>query len=190
MLRIGRALLFVISLVPLPVWAQGQGTTFGAIIGGATLSDMSGLSATNDSRWGATAGLMIGYNAWRTASAIEANWIQKGGGDTRLDYIELPLTVGGIVANSNGSMRGRFYSGISVAFKTGCSSTVPSCDNAEGTEWGWPIGLQFARATGSAGFVGLDVRYSIPLSEAFELTGIHNRPWQFRLMFGKRLGSS
>ena len=37
--------------------------------------------------------------------------------------------------------------------------------------------------------VGLDVRYSFPLSDAFENTDVDNRTWQFRLMFGKALGS-
>jgi hypothetical protein len=36
------------------------------------------------------------YNSWRTALALEGNWIQKGGEGARLDYIELPLTLGAV----------------------------------------------------------------------------------------------
>jgi Outer membrane protein beta-barrel domain len=190
MLRIGRALILVASIAAVPASAQGPGTKFGAVIGGATLSDMAGLAATSDSRWGGTAGLLIGYNAWRTATTLEANWVQKGGGDTRLDYIELPLTLGGVVPTGDGTMRGRLYTGLSVGFKISCSSDVVLCNTAEGTEFGWPFGIQFGRNTANGGFFGFDVRYTVALSDAFETGDIYNRPWQFRVMFGKRFGGS
>jgi hypothetical protein len=86
-------------------------------------------------------------------------------------------------------MRGRVYSGVSVAFKVGCSSDLVDCDQAEGTEWGLPIGIQLATVRSNGGFVGVDVRYSFPLSDAFQGTDIENRTWQFRLMLGRSLGS-
>ncbi len=70
----------------------------------------------------------------------------------------------------------------------GCSSDLVNCDLAEGTEWGLPIGIQLATVRSNGGFVGLDVRYSFPLSDAFQGTDIENRTWQF-LMLGRSLGS-
>jgi len=189
MLRIGRALL-LLSVLSSPALAQGPGTKFGGIIGGAVLSDIAGFSLASDDRWGGTAGLMFGYNVGRTAATIEGNWIQKGGGDVRLDYIEVPLTFGAVGVTGAGAYRGRVYTGLSVGFKVSCSAPGLACDDAKGTEWGWPFGLQFAKAMENGSFVGLDVRYTIALSDAFEIADSHNRPWQFRLMFGKLLGSS
>jgi hypothetical protein len=191
MLRVGRVVFFATLVLASAAWAQGPGTTFGAIAGGATLSDMGGdFGGTSRSRWGGTAGLLLGYNAWRTAVTLEANWTQKGGGDTRLDYIELPLTIGAVAVTGDGAMRARIYSGISLGFKVSCSSEDVPCDDASGTDWGWPFGLQVARTTETGSFFGLDVRYSVALSDAFDALDVYNRPWQFRLMFGKLLGST
>ena len=188
MLRVARALLVRSLLVPTAA-AQGPGNRFAALLAGATLSDLDGLGRTSDSRWGGTAGIAVGYNTWRTAIALEGNWIQKGGEDVRLDYIELPLTIGGVVVMGQGSMRGRIYAGVSAAFKVGCSADIVNCDQAEGMEWGLPTGIQIGATRPDGRFVGIDVRYSFPMSDAFEGTEIENRTWQFRLMLGKSLGS-
>ena len=76
-----------------------------------------------------------------------------------------------------------------MGFKVSCSSPDLSCDNAEGTEWGWPIGLQLAKVTPTGSFFGIDVRYTVPLSDAFDAFNVHNRPWAFRVMFGKQVGT-
>jgi hypothetical protein len=188
MLRTGCALLTALVLAA-SASAQGPGTKFAAVIGGATLSDIDNFPVVEDDRWGATAGALVGINAGRTAATLEALWIQKGGGETRLDYIELPLTLGAIVAPEGKTYRLRLYSGISVGFKVSCSSDLLDCDNAKGTEWGWPIGFQIAKVTNSASFFGIDVRYTFPLSDAFEFAEAHNRVWAFRLMFGKQIGT-
>jgi hypothetical protein len=167
---------------------QGPGTKFAAIIGGATLSDMDNFPAVQDSRWGGTAGLLVGLNAGHTALTLEGNWVQKGGGDTRLDYIEIPLTYGPVAVLGQGAARGRFYSGFSVGFKISCSSPDIPCDNANGTEWGLPFGLQLAKVTPKGTFFGVDVRYTIALSDAFDFVNTRNRPWAFRVMFGKPVG--
>ena len=191
MLRIGRAIFLALVLAP-AAQAQGPGSTFGAIVGGASLSDIGGdFGSTTKTRWGGTAGLLLGYNAWRTAVTLEGDWVQKGGGDTRLDYIEFPLTVGAVAVAGGGAMRARIYSGISFGFKVSCSSDIDDvCDDASGTEWGWPFGLQLAKVNENNSFVGLDVKYTVALSDAFDFIDAYNRPWQFRLMFGKLLGSS
>jgi len=187
--RFFRAALILSLVLAVSASAQGPGTKFGALIGGATLSDLAGGGITSSSRWGGTAGLLLGVNTGRTALALEGLWIQQGGEDTRLDYIEIPLTFGPTQVLSGGAMRGRFYSGINVGFKISCSSSVLSCDNAKGTQWGWPIGLQLAKITETGSFVGIDVRYTVALSDAFDFNGVYNRPWAFRLMFGKPLGA-
>jgi hypothetical protein len=191
MLRIGRAVLVAILALAPAARAQGPGSTFGAIVGGASLSDIGGdFGSTTSTRWGGTAGLLVGYNAWRTAVTLEGDWVQKGGGDTRLDYIEFPLTVGAVAVAGGGAMRARIYSGISFGFKVSCSSDIDGvCDDASGTEWGWPFGLQLAKVNENNSFVGLDVKYTVALSDAFDFINAYNRPWQFRLMFGKLLGS-
>jgi hypothetical protein len=196
MLRIGRAVLVATLALTPAAWAQGPGSTFGAIVGGATLSDFGGdFGNTSGTRWGGTAGLLLGYNAWRTAVTLEGDWVQKGGDfgglDTRLDYIEFPLTVGAVAVAGGGAMRARIYSGISFGFKVSCSSDVDgACDDASGTEWGWPFGIQLVKVNENNSFVGLDVKYTVALSDAFDLVNAYNRPWAFRLMFGKLLGTS
>ncbi len=191
MLRIGRAVIVAALALAPAARAQGPGNTFGAIVGGASLSDIGGeFGETTSSRWGGTAGLLVGYNAWRTAITLEGDWVQKGGGDTRLDYIEFPLTVGAVAVTGGGAMRARIYSGISFGFKVSCSSDLDVCEDASGTEWGWPFGLQVAKVNENNSFIGLDVKYTVALSDAFDVIDAYNRPWQFRLMFGKLLGTS
>ena len=189
MSRFFRAVLILSLVLAASASAQGPGTKFGALTGGATLSDLAGGGITSSSRWGGTAGLLLGVNTGRTALTIEGMWIQQGGEGAKMDYIEIPLTFGPTQVLAGGAMRGRFYSGINVGFKVSCSSDVLDCDNAKGSQWGWPIGLQFAKITETGSFVGVDVRYTVALSDAFDFNGVYNRPWVFRLMFGKALGA-
>jgi hypothetical protein len=98
------------------------------------------------------------------------------------------MTFGAIADLAGGGLRGRLYSGLSVAFKVSCGSTDVSCDRANGTEWGWLLGIQLGRRTNLDSFAGVDMRYTFALSDAIENVGVYNRPWQFRLMFGKALG--
>jgi hypothetical protein len=193
MLRAGRALLVATTVLTSPVLAQGPGSNFGGIIGGASLSDLGGyFGGSTTSRWGGTAGAFVGHNAGRTALMLEGYWIQKGGGDVRLDYIEVPVTFGAIAVTGAGAARGRIYTGIGIGFKISCSSDVAeaSCNDANGTEWTWPIGFQLASVKDNGTFFGLDIRYSFALNDAFDVINAYNRPWQFRLMFGKQLGHS
>ncbi|MGH9262048.1 MAG: hypothetical protein ACRD08_19490, partial [Acidimicrobiales bacterium] len=140
-------------------------------------------------RWGGTAGLWIGRMSSRTLMTLEANWIQKGGGDTRVDYIEVPFTFGAVVRSGGGGGRARFYTGESVAFKIGCTSdlAIDPCPAAEGTEWGLPVGLMIGRWTTRERVVGIDARYTFVLSEAFA-GGVDNQTWQFRVMVGRPAG--
>jgi hypothetical protein len=179
------------TLLVLPSMAAAQAKFWG-LLGGATLSDYSddfGGFETND-RWGGTAGLIFGVRTanWM-AVALEPAWHQMGGDDLRVDYLDVPLTFGGVGKSRDGSMRYGGYTGISAAFKLSCS--VPSsavtdvCDDVKGTAWFVPIGVRFLRRTSGATFFGLDVRYSIPLGSSFDIVDANQRSWAFRLMFVK-----
>ena len=188
---IALALLPVALILAAPAAACGQapGSKFAALIGGLVHSDLGSFINTGG-RWGGTAGILLGVNASWSSITVEGNWIQKGDESTHLDYIEVPVTVGAVMLLRDGKTRGRLYSGLSLGFQTGCDSEVLDCDQAETTELGWPLGFQFATVRGSNTFIGVDLRYSFPLIEVYDDLDAHNRPWQFRVMFGKSLGRS
>jgi len=187
--RIARALLPVALVLAAPAPASGQapGSKFVALIGGAVHSDL-GSFVNTDGRWGGTAGILLGVNTSWSSFTVEGNWIQKGDESTHLDYIEVPVTVGRVMLLRDGKTRGRLYAGLSLGFKTSCESEVLDCDLAEDKELGLPLGFQFATVRGANSFIGIDVRYSFPLIEVYDDLDAHNRPWQFRLMFGRTLG--
>lgn len=187
--RIARALLPVALILAAPAPASGQapGSKFVALIGGAVHSDLGSFVNTGG-RWGGTAGILLGVNTSWSSFTVEGNWIQKGDESTHLDYIEVPVTVGRVMLLRDGKTRGRLYAGLSLGFKTSCESEVLDCDLAEDKELGLPLGFQFATVRGANSFIGIDVRYSYPLIEVYDDLDAHNRPWQFRLMFGRTLG--
>ena len=189
--RIARALLPVALVLAAPAPASGQapGSKFVALIGGAVHSDLGSFVNTGG-RWGGTAGILLGVNTSWSSFTVEGNWIQKGDESTHLDYIEVPVTVGRVMLLRDGKTRGRLYAGLSLGFKTSCESEVLDCDLAEDKELGLPLGFQFATVRGANSFIGIDVRYSFPLIEVYDDLDAHNRPWQFRLMFGRTLGRS
>jgi hypothetical protein len=187
--RIARALLPVALILAAPAPASGQapGSKFVALIGGAVHSDLGSFVNTGG-RWGGTAGILLGVNTSWSSFTVEGNWIQKGDESTHLDYIEVPVTVGRVILLRDGKTRGRLYAGLSLGFKTSCESEVLDCDLAEDKELGLPLGFQFATVRGANSFIGIDVRYTYPLIEVYDDLNAHNRPWQFRLMFGRTLG--
>jgi Outer membrane protein beta-barrel domain len=174
-----------------PAQAQKQ---FVGITGGATVGDFG--SVSSNSRWGGTAGITLGYRNfnWSVVN-IEGLWVQRGAEGLRLDYIEVPLLIGGVArVGSSGDFRSRFYGGIQVAFKINCSastsgpSLAPSCATANSTVWGLPFGVQLGRWKPNGSFVALDVRYMLGLSNAFSTSNAYNRGWMFKLVFGKSIG--
>jgi len=174
-----------------PAGAQGGGTLAAGIKGGATTSELNGGVVNTDSRWGGTAGAFLAYNNWYTVWGLEANWSQKGGKDTRIDYVEFPLTIGGGISTSQGGLSFRVYTGIGFAAKLSCNSEAPllDCDDVRGTEWSWPIGIEVGKWTSGGKVIGFDVRYNYGLSDAFTTAGnlSVNRTWYFRLVLGTRL---
>lgn len=188
-----------------PVWALAGAWALGAvpsahaqyslgtpgflgIAGGATLTDLGGVGNSSTSRWGGMAGLLLGRRtSTGTAGMLEVNWSQQGGGDTRLEYVSIPLTFGAITGR--GMTRARPYIGVSIDLKSGCSSPVPGeCNAASGSQWALPLGFTVGRVTTAGTFVGVDVRYAVPLSHAFDNSAVVNRSWQFRLVLAKPSG--
>ena len=172
-----------------PAAAQYSPMVMGVSIG-ASSSDFQ--SPDSDARWGFVGGLFLGKATYRTLTTIEVNYAQKGGegggSSVRLDYVEVPLTFGGVGRTRSGSGRARLYGGIAAAFKVTCSSDITAaCNNAEGVEWVSPFGIMLSRYTEGERFVAIDVRYNIPLSRAFE-GGAYNQTWQFKVIVGRSKG--
>jgi hypothetical protein len=192
----GAAVVLAFGLLAGPVRAQKVGQSFIGLSGGASLSDMYGYNAQIDSRWGGTAGFLLGYRtaSW-SAVAVEPAWVQKGGeagvNSVKLDYLEVPLTFGGVARSRDDRWRFGGYVGITAAFKLGCSSTVIllDCDDATGTEWSTPFGIRFVRMSSSSSGIGLDVKYNLPLSDAWDTQAVDNRTWVFRLIWIKAVGN-
>lgn len=164
------------------------------ITGGATYGKIDG-SIDSDWRWGGTAGL---FAAWRPSRGsnvnLEANWTQKGGNGARLDYIEVPLTIGAAYQLDNG-FRTNLYTGIALNLRVGCSTTAEAppgfrdCGRAKSPEWSWPFGVFFGVERGGK-LIGVDARYNVGLSDTFESIFSENRTWHFRLVLGRRTGGS
>lgn len=177
----------------IPLQAQRARTLVG-VSGGATLSDIC-CTINTGSRWGGAAGLFAAFRVSRgTVMAAEASWVQKGGQDIRLDYVEIPVTFGASIPTGNGDWRVRAYTGLAFALKVGCNSTSFierfDCDSAKGSEWSWPFGILFSKVNRNGSFVGLDVRYNYSLSDAFSsLSSSHNRTWYFRALYGFPIGA-
>jgi hypothetical protein len=156
------------------------------LAGGATYSDFS--NPDTDSRWGFTGGLFVGKPTYRSLTLLEVNYTQKGGqsagSDVRIDYVEVGVTGGGLAGRPGGS-RARVYGGIQVAFPVTCEGLDVLCNNTN-TEWGFPVGVLLGRWKDDGGFFGLDVRYTIPLSDAG--LNIFNNSWMFRVSLGRPAG--
>jgi len=182
-------LLATIALLATTRAGAQQLHPFYGITGGATVGDLRGGSVNTDSRWGGTVGITAGVRSWSyMVTQLEASWVQKGGGDVRLDYIEVPLLFGTVVQNPGGRAA-RLYTGIGVAFPIGCSAGSAAnlaCDVDRKTEFAWPFGLQLGQWVSEGRFVAIDVRYSLGLTDAFKSLFPNNRSWQFRLMIGRQ----
>ena len=190
-----RPLPFFCLIVSLLLASAGNGSAqlakfFAGASAGVTLGDLRGTGVATAVRAGGTAGLFGGVRPTRnTALNLGASWVQKGGGDTRLDYLEFPLTIGGVALIEDGLYRSRLYTGLVLGIKLSCSSSSTlTCSEAAATEWAWPIGLLLGRWGSGSHFVALDIRYTHGLSDTFEGSGLTNRSWQFRLLTGWRFG--
>jgi len=163
---------------------------------GATLSDVTNYygGANTDSRWGGTASFIVGTKTYRqTAISLEPGWMQKGGGDLKADYLEVPIILSAAVRSGDGMMRYGFNTGIGIGFKLSCNDSsnlaFDPCKSMNDTDWFVPLGFRILRKVGSGGgLFGLDVRYAIPLDRSFDNSDIYTRPWSFRLIYLKGKG--
>ncbi|UCD25757.1 MAG: outer membrane beta-barrel protein [Gemmatimonadota bacterium] len=179
------AATLVLLVLTSPALGQRQ---YVGLTGGATLSDFG--NTTSGSRWGGVAGIAAGFRNYNwSVINLEATWTQRGDENIRLDYIDIPLLIGG-VARAGSDIRTRFYAGIDVAFKIGCNAgtVVFNCDNAKGTQWFLPFGVMIGKWKTRSTYFGIDVRYLLGLSDTFETSNIWSRGWQFRVNVGRSVG--
>jgi len=179
--------------VVLPQAGRAQASKFIGLVGGATLSELTDYygGISTGTKWGGNGGLLLGM---RTANGIvlslEPAWTQMGaklsGSNASLDYIEVPLTVGGMTAGQ-GNVRYGGYLGIAPSFNLTCkiSDPVGACDNAKGTAWFLPIGFRILTKASSGMIAGLDIRYMVPLGSSFDNLTVHQRSWAFRIILAK-----
>jgi hypothetical protein len=190
---VGILLAAACLMVASPAHAQSSRGMVG-LTAGATLGDLEGGLINTSSRWGFTGGVFGNFRTSRNSTVgLQANYTQKGGKDfARLDYIEIPFIVGAVIPTDNDRINFNFYTGISLGFKVSCSVeegvTFVDCDGAKSTEWAWPIGLGMGVKNAKGGTIGLDVRYSIGISDAFENSASRNRSWQFRAFYAVPMG--
>jgi hypothetical protein len=180
----------LVLAVGTPVQAQFA-RKYAGLTGGATYSNVSNYGAiSTDYRWGGTAGIMAGVVTFDYSYVeLAPSWSQMGADGVHLDYIDIPLILGGLVPLGNRETIGRLYAGVSLALKVTCKADVTTvCDAAKSSVWGLPVGISIARVISGGRFVGVDARYNIGLSDVFEVTDATQRSWQFRAMFGLPLG--
>jgi len=179
----------VLLAVAAPAHAQFA-HRYAALTGGASYSSITDYNVASDWRWGGTAGLAVGVITFDYSYVeLAPSWTQMGAGDLRLDYVDIPLILGGLVPLGSRDLVGRLYAGVSLGLKVSCSYEQQAvCDAAKGSTWALPVGISLARVLGNGRFVGVDARYILGLSAVFELTQAKPRSWQFRALFGLPLG--
>ena len=192
-----RVSLLVLALglcVATPASGQRAKSIVGISAGAAT-SDIQGGFINTSSQWGFIGGVFGTFRtSYNSMVGLEANYVQKGGKDLAdLAYIDIPFLLGAVIPTDNDAINFNFYTGIGLGIKVSCTEDASSvllsaCDQAKGTEWTWPVGLAFAVRTGGGKYFGLDGRYSIGISDAFDGSAARNRSWQFKALFGIPVG--
>jgi hypothetical protein len=183
------SLLGVLAVLSQATPAEAQfARRYAGISGGATYSNLTNYNLANsDWRWGATAGLVVGTVTFDYSFVeLAPSWTQQGGSGLRIDYVDIPLLIGGLVPVGDRNIVFRMYGGIALGLKISCN--LDACDAVKGSTWSLPVGVSFARVIGSGRFVGVDGRYAIGLSDALDVLRVTSRSWQFRLLFGLPLG--
>jgi len=117
--------------------------------------------------------------------------------DLKLEYIEIPLTIGYVQRFSG--WESSLYVGLALSFQISCklqgvaSGSAEDCGDVQSfpekktTDWSIPFGFAFLRDLGGS-LLGIDVRYMLGLSDIFENTGIRNRSWQFTARWAVPVG--
>lgn len=186
-------MLVIGLMITTPAFGQSRRGSVG-VTAGATVGDLQGGIIYTSSRWGFTGGVFGHFRTSRNSTVgLQVNYTQKGGKDlARLDYIEIPFLLGAVIPTDDDRINFNFYTGISLALKVSCGVDDGvvglDCDNAKSSEWAWPVGLGFGIRNAGGGMIGLDARYSIGISDAFEASASRNRSWQFRAFYGVPVG--
>jgi hypothetical protein len=168
---------------------------------GVNLSEASGDSTlSTDGRWGPIFGGFVNYRVTPLlVVALEVNWLLKGStdmftasGDTlsdvRASYLEFPLTLNLLIpAGENWDLG--VYAGVGYAFQTDISARnlqgVRVYLSEKENEWNIPLGAGFAYYfPGSGQAVGLDLRYSIGMSDIAKDFDAKSKSWQLFLRYG------
>jgi hypothetical protein len=182
------AVVLFAPLAPSPVAAQFA-RHYIALSVGATHNDLTDYLDNLGWRWGGTAGVQAGLVTFDHAYLeLAPAWTQMGGGRIRLDYVNVPLMLGGLLAASR-DVFVRPYGGIGLSVRFGCRADPTSaCDLARRTVWSVPFGLSVVKVLTRGELAGLDVRYVLGVTNVFDVTDATQRSWQFRLLFGWLLG--
>lgn len=189
-----RAVVLLMAMVGVAQPMAAQNVQVVGVQGGATLNGLTNWETGlfSDGRWGGTAGLFFGRSFNRTADlSLEANWVQMGGPSVRMDYVDIPITIGGGIVGRPGSTNVRLYVGASVGFKVSCNADdafIDYCDSASGTQWTLPAGLLIGKWLDSGRFLGVDTRFVWGLSDVSDNFKARGQSLQFRLVLGNRMG--
>jgi hypothetical protein len=202
MRKISTALLIAVlgTVLTTPALAQLRG----GLIAGATYSKMTGdFIVSSDFKWNWFAGayLELQYRENVTLE-LELNYVKKGGKavtentqNVELDigYVEIPILANYLISLSD-RWRIGLYGGGALGIPVTCDVVVEgssvSCASSLGsakTEWLIPVGGRLGYELPGGSRLGLDVRYSIPLSEALEVQSVRVLTWQFLARWSTRL---
>jgi hypothetical protein len=194
-----RTLLFSLALLAVvgtPLQAQ---TAFG-FHAGAVSATLDGFDANSESKWGFLVG---GRFEWITDSSVslvtELNFAQKGGSgnltesgafEVTSSFVEIPVLLD---ITYDIGQRGRVgvYTGMEFGFNVGCtveqSGGTADCGDStlrleeNSLNVAWPLGVEYSYRLDSGHRIGLDVRYSMGISNAVEnqVVNFKNKAWYF-----------
>lgn len=194
MRKIRTALLIAVfgTVLTTPALAQLRG----GLIAGATYSKMSGdFITSSELKWNWFAGAYVDLQYRKNVSLeVELNYVNKGGKgvtensqniDLNVGYVEVPILANYLIPLGD-KWRLGLYGGGAVGVPVTCDVTIEGSDvscvsslSSAKTEWLIPLGARLGYELSGASRLDLDVRYSIPLSEALEVQNFRILTWQF-----------
>ncbi len=190
--RTSASVLVLAAAAASPALGQLQG----GLIGGATYSKPTGKSVENSKyKWGWFVGayLELLYAA-HYSFVVELDYLTKGGKgvsesigpfDLDIGYIEVPV-LAVYNASFGDKWGGGFYGGLSFGVPITCDVNIGgsnvSCStglSSAQTEWTVPLGARLSYKLAGGSNLLLDVRLSVPLSDALEQRDFKVLTWQF-----------
>jgi Outer membrane protein beta-barrel domain len=190
--RISASVLVLAAAAASPALGQLQA----GLIGGATYSKIVGdFMVESDYRWGWFAGayLELLYQG-RYSFVVEMDYLTKGGTgvtqnrqaiDLDVGYVEVPV-LAVYNASFGDKWGGGFYGGLSFGVPITCDVNIGGSNVSCGTglsspqtEWTVPLGARLSYKLAGNSNLLLDVRLSVPLSDALEQRDFKVLTWQF-----------